>query len=136
MRTHPSHPLPTALITFASPESTIFLIRAGDRDVRPAPTCEHVHSTRLYFQPIRFARFDNESGNRGLPVLEAARGSLAQTRRIVDSGDENGPDHYTDICSLFFYVPYLFLVFSLHSLPTTYIMSLWLERLGEHSLCI
>ena len=29
----------------------------------------------LYFQPIRFARFDNKSMNRGLPVFEPA-GSL------------------------------------------------------------
>ena len=29
---------------------------------------------RGVFQPIRFVIFDNESVNRGLPVLEAARG--------------------------------------------------------------
>ena len=28
----------------------------------------------LYFQPIRFVKFDSESVNRGLPGLEAARG--------------------------------------------------------------
>ena len=28
----------------------------------------------LYFQPIKFVRFDNVSVNHGLPVLETARG--------------------------------------------------------------
>ena len=28
----------------------------------------------MYFKPIRFARFENESVNRGLPVLELAVG--------------------------------------------------------------
>ena len=46
------------------------------------------------FQPIRFVRFDNESVNRGLPVLGAARG-LDSTKGIVASGDENG--NYRDI---------------------------------------
>ena len=42
------------------------------------------------FQPIRFAIFDNESVNRGVLVLEAARSRfLAQTRRIAASGVDN-----------------------------------------------
>ena len=36
------------------------------------------------FQPIRFVIFDNESVNRGLPVLEAARG-LHSWRRLEGS---------------------------------------------------
>ena len=30
----------------------------------------------LYYQPIRFARFDSESVNRGFPVFEPPRGIL------------------------------------------------------------
>jgi len=43
-------------------------------------------------QPIRFARFDGKSVNRGLPVLDKARAldpGLPQVRMIVCSGDEN-----------------------------------------------
>ena len=40
-------------------------------------------------QPIRFARFDGKSVNRGLGPGQSSR-SLPQVRRIVGSGDENG----------------------------------------------
>ena len=46
----------------------------------------------LYFKPIRFARFDNESVNRGLTALEPAKAgsrSLVLTKRIAASGGEN-----------------------------------------------
>ena len=43
--------------------------------VRSLPISEHAQSTRsVFFQPIRFVIFDNESVNRGLSVLEADRG--------------------------------------------------------------
>jgi len=39
-------------------------------------------------QPIRFARFDGKSVNRGLAEGQSSQ-SLPQVRRIVGSGDEN-----------------------------------------------
>jgi len=52
-----------------------------------------------YSQPIRFARFDGKSVNRGLPVLDKADKAdkaraldpLPQDRMIVGSGDEDSP---------------------------------------------
>ena len=48
-----------------------------------------------YYQPIRFARFDGKSVNRGLPVLDKDR-ALDSCHRpeagIVGLGDENGPN--------------------------------------------
>ena len=35
---------------------------------------EHAQRARVVFQPITFARFDNESVNHGLLVLELTRG--------------------------------------------------------------
>ena len=58
--------------------------------------CEH---NRLKPEPIRFVRLDSEhaqsdgkSVNRGLPVLDQARGRdfLVLTKRSTASGDENG----------------------------------------------
>ena len=57
--------------------------------------CEH---NRLKPEPIRFVRLDSEhaqsdgkSVNRGLPVLDLARGrdSLVPTKRSAGAGDEN-----------------------------------------------
>ena len=56
-----------------------------------------------YSQPIRFARFDGKSVNRGLPVLDQASSrSLPRVRRIMGSGDENvaGPD-FLSMCRVF-----------------------------------
>ena len=46
----------------------------------------------LYFQPITFVRFDNESVSRGLPALEEARGLdpwRSPKGSCMGSGDEN-----------------------------------------------
>ena len=55
----------------------------------------------MYFQPIRFVRFDNKLVNRGFPVLGGARGLdfLAQSKWIAGSGDEN--DIWQENCSSF-----------------------------------
>ena len=51
----------------------------------------------LHFQPIRFTRFEKDSVNRGLSVLEPTRGSqsLVLNRRIAVSGDKNARDSKT-----------------------------------------
>ena len=78
---------------FSSPEAAILLVSTKNRDLWPnlvpraisgswgtrlprvSPNFWACAEKSLYnFQPIRFVRFDNESVNRGLPVLGAARG--------------------------------------------------------------
>ena len=80
--------------SFSSPEAAVLLVSTKNRDFWPVPIFEHAQKKSLYnFQPIRFVSFDNESVNRGLPVLGAARGLrrfLVLTKRIAASGDENG----------------------------------------------
>ena len=47
------------------------------QESRPLARADFLNMRRvlvLHFQPIRFARFDKESVNRGLPVSEPARG--------------------------------------------------------------
>ena len=43
-----------------------------------------------YSQPIRFAKFDGKSVNRGLLVLDKARAIPAAGQKDCGSGDENG----------------------------------------------
>ena len=64
----------TQEVSFSSPEPTILLACGRDRRALAGP---NFLSMRRVFvsnsQPIRFARFDNKSVNRGLPVLDQTR---------------------------------------------------------------
>ena len=69
---------------FSSPEATILLVCARNRDLWPLPIlsmrgvlvlCFFSRTLMSFcFQPIRFVIFDKESMNRRLPVWEAAKG--------------------------------------------------------------
>ena len=60
---------------FLSPEAAILLVSTKNRDVCLDPIfLSMCRGLMMYFKPIRFARFENESVNRGLPVLELAVG--------------------------------------------------------------
>ena len=76
---------------FSFPEAIILLISTNNQHPLANPiffACAEY--SFCSFQPIRLSDF-NESINRGLPVLEVARGRwfLVPTKRIVASGDEN-----------------------------------------------
>ena len=99
-------------VTAKFPVTGSFIVRPHSRPQRRRSFCsapkietsgrsqflEHVQSTRFVFSANQICRVDNESVNRGLPVLEPARGlfprSLVLTGRIAASagggGDENG----------------------------------------------
>ena len=63
------------LTTFSSPEAAIrFRQHQGSRPLTGPDFWRMLKVLVWHFQPIRFARFYNESVNRGLPVLEPARG--------------------------------------------------------------
>ena len=83
--------VPKVIVSFSSPEAAILLVSTKDRDLWPEPIfLSMCKILTLDFQPIRFARFDNESVIDGPLVLAPARSwSLVLTKTIAASGDEN-----------------------------------------------
>ena len=61
--------------SFSSLEGAILLVSTKNRDLWPLPSFEHAQSTlSVVFSQSYLSDLNNESVNRGLPVLGAARG--------------------------------------------------------------